>query len=80
MISSIIENHLKDVNYLLAHGYSNDYLILKKYGLDLEKEDKLKIDFYTAYVKLVKDKYKIFTPKKICKMDMIVIQMSLYIH
>ena len=28
------------------------------------KEDKLKIDFYTAYVKLVKDKYKIFTPKK----------------
>lgn len=43
MISSIIENHLKDVNYLLAHGYSNDYLILKKYGLDLEKEDKLKI-------------------------------------
>ena len=28
------------------------------------KEDKLKIDFYTAYVKLVNDKYKIFTPKK----------------
>ena len=32
--------------------------------LEDKKEDKLKIDFYTAYVKLVKDKYKIFTPKK----------------
>jgi hypothetical protein len=32
--------------------------------LEDKKEDKLKIDFYTAYVKLVKDKYKIFTSKK----------------
>ena len=27
-------------------------------------EDKIKIDFYTAYVKFVNNKYKIFTPKK----------------
>jgi hypothetical protein len=43
MISSVIQDHLKEVDYILSHGYSNDYLILKKYGLDLEKENKLKI-------------------------------------
>lgn len=43
MISAVIQDHLRDVDYILSHGYSNDYLILKKYGLDLEKEDKLKI-------------------------------------
>lgn len=43
MISSIISSHLNNVDYVLSHGYSNDYLILKKYGLDLESESKLKI-------------------------------------
>lgn len=49
MISSIISNHLDNVDYLLSHGYSNDYLILKKYGLDLEKEEKLQITDTVLY-------------------------------
>lgn len=51
MISSIISEHLKNVDYILAHGYSNDYLILKKYGLDLEKEERLKILDTALYYK-----------------------------
>lgn len=43
MISDIVKFHLKDADYLLLHGHSNDYLILRKYGLDLEQEEKMKI-------------------------------------
>ena len=39
-IASIIKKHLVDSDYLLLHGHSNDYLILRKYGLDMEKEEK----------------------------------------
>lgn len=42
-VESIIKNHLKDADYLLFHGHGNDYLILCKYGFELEKAENLKM-------------------------------------
>jgi len=51
MMSSIIKHHLNNADYLLLHGHSNDYLILRKYGLDLEQEEKIKIKDTILYYK-----------------------------
>lgn len=57
-IASIIKKHLVDSDYLLLHGHSNDYLILRKYGLDMEKEEKMKIMDTILYYK------KFFNPEQ----------------
>lgn len=50
-IASVIKEHLVDTDYLLLHGHSNDYLILRKYGLDMEQEEKMKIMDTILYYK-----------------------------
>lgn len=50
-ISKILKQHLVGADYLLLHGHSNDYLILRKYGLDMEKEEKMKIMDTILYYK-----------------------------
>jgi hypothetical protein len=57
-IASVIKEHLVEADYLLLHGHSNDYLILRKYGLDMEKEEKMKIMDTILYYK------KFFNPEQ----------------
>ncbi len=57
-IADIIKDHLVEADYLLLHGHSNDYLILRKYGLDMEKEEKMKIMDTILYYK------KYFSPEQ----------------
>lgn len=42
-IATILQKHFEGADYLLLHGHSNDYLILNKYGFDVEKENNIMI-------------------------------------
>jgi hypothetical protein len=50
-IESILKQHISGADYLLLHGHSNDYLILRKYGLDMEQETHMKIMDTILYYK-----------------------------
>lgn len=58
LIALVLKEHLDDADYLLLHGHSNDYLILCKYGLDLNKEENLKIMDTILFYKEHFNKYK----------------------
>lgn len=69
-INSILKKHFTSADYLLLHGHSNDYLILKKYGFDIEEDNNIMIMDTILYYQ------KYFNPKQ---GDALTLKQMLYI-